>query len=163
MSELSSLLDHLRTQVSAMTSTSPVDGAPYNFLMGLVDVGLMLEADPSRRAAIRGFLDETAPRLVDAFMSVEAFAADLSRRSETGWSDDPSQFENLCTRRSALAFFAELYADTAVASELDRIDQAWLDGIMRDHADHGFLPPEEIPAHMPTRHWWWWLPDDPPA
>jgi hypothetical protein len=96
-------------------------------------------------------------------MALEAFGADLSRRSETGWSDDPSQFEDLCTRRSALAFLAELYADTSLASELDRIDQAWLDGIMRDHASHGFLPPDAIPAHMPARHWWWWLPDDPPA
>jgi hypothetical protein len=53
--------------------------------------------------------------------------------------------------------------DTALASELDRIDQAWLNGIMRDHASDGFLPPEAVPAHMPIRHWWWWLPDDPPA
>jgi hypothetical protein len=163
MNELSSLLDYLRAQVIALTPTAPVDDAPYNFLMGLFDLGLMLERDPSCRAAIRGFLDETARLLVDPFMSLEAFGADLSRRSETGWSDDPSLFENLCTRRSALAFFAELYADTSLAPELDRIDQAWLDGIMRDHAHHGFLSREAIPADMPTRHWWWWLPDDPPA
>jgi hypothetical protein len=160
---MKSLLDHLRTQVAALTSTSPIDEAPYQVMMGLHSLGLKVEADPSLRAAIRGFLDDTAPRLADAFMALEAFGADLSRRSETGWSDDPSQFEDLCTRRSALAFLAELYADTSLASELDRIDQAWLDGIMRDHASHGFLPPDAIPAHMPARHWWWWLPDDPPA
>lgn len=163
MNQLGSLLDPLRAQVAALTPTSPVDDAPYGFLMGLVDLGLALEADPSCRAAIRGFLDDTAPRIAGAFMALEAFGADLARRSETGWSDDPSLFEDLCTRRSALAFLAELYADTALAPELDRIDSAWLDGIMRDCARHGFLPPEAIPAHMPRRHWWWWLPDEPPT
>ena len=163
MAEVSALIDFLRAQSSALTPTSPVEAAPQRFLLGLVRLGLALEAEPGLRSTVRGFLEETACLLVGSFMSIEAFAADLSRRSETGWSDDPSKFADLCIRRSALAFLADLYADTALGPELDRIEQGWLDEIMRDYASHGNLLPEEIPAHMPTRHWWWWLPGAPPS
>jgi hypothetical protein len=163
MSELTALLDYVRTQAAALTPLSSVKEAPYHFLMALVSLGLKLEEEPSRKATIRDFLEETAPQLTKAFMSFEAFGSDLADRSEVGWSDGTPQFVDLCKRRSALAFLAEIYADTSLASELDRIGQDWLDGIMRDRASHGYLDPDDIPAHMPTRHWWWWLPDDPPA
>lgn len=162
MSELSTLLDYLRTQAAALTTRSPGNEAPDDFLMSLVHLGLMIEEEPPRKATIRDFLDETAPLLVTGFMSLEIFGSDLADRSEVGWSDGTPHFADLCWRRSALAFLAEIYADTLLASELDRIEQDWLDGIMRDHASHGYLDPKDIPAHMPTRHWWWWLPDDPP-
>jgi hypothetical protein len=163
MQDLSSLLDYLRVQVSALSSTSSVDDEPRRFLMGLARLGLLLEADPSQRAVVHSFASETAPKLAESFMALEAFGADLSRRSEIDWSDDPSLFERLCAQRSALAFLAELYQGTALDAELAGFDQTWLDEIMRDHGHHGHLEPDAIPPHMPTRHWWWWLPDTPPA
>lgn len=163
MSTLASLLESLRTQAWNLTLHSSVEHDAWPFMMGTLDLGLLLEAEPSRRAEIREFLDETAGHLDREIGIIHRFASGIRSRSWTGWSDNPALWENLCTRRSALAFFAELYQDTALTPTLQGIDQAGLDQLMRDLSCHAFLEPGAIPAHMPTRHWWWWLPDEPPA
>ena len=46
------------------------------------------------------------------------------------------------------------------AEELDTEDY---DAALRLRGDgDGGIPPEQVPAGMPTSHWWWWLPSDPP-
>jgi hypothetical protein len=160
---LESLLESLRTQAASLTRQSSVNDEAWSFMMDIFELGLLLEADPSRRPEIRGFLNETAPHLDQEIGIIERFAWDTRMRSETGWSEDPHQWLDLCTRRSALAFFFELYEDTSLAARLPFIDQAGLDQLMRDLSCHAFLEAGDRPAHMPTRHWWWWLPDDPPA
>jgi hypothetical protein len=163
MITLESLLQSLRIQAAELTLQSSVDRDAWSFLMDVFDLGLLLEAVPSRRGEIRGFLDETAVQLDYQIGLIRRFIFDIHSRSSFGWSDDPSQWEDLCTRRSAVAFFAELYEETALGPNVLSIEQAALDELMRDRSCHAFLQPGAIPAHMPTRHWWWWLPDDPPA
>jgi hypothetical protein len=163
MSTLESLIPSLRAEALALTHQSSIEDEAYPFMMGILDLGLLLEAEPSLRADIRRFLDETAAHFDRELGIIRRFASDIESRSWTGWSDNPALWEDLCTRRSAVAFFAELYEDTELAPMLPSLDEARLDGIMRDHARDGYLPQEDIPAHMPKRHWWWWLPDDPPA
>jgi hypothetical protein len=163
MITLDSLLGSLRKQAAKLTLRSSLEREAYPFMMDVLDLGLLLEAEPSRRAEIRGFLDQTAPHLDRELGIIERFASEIESRSETGWSEDPSLWEDLCTRRSAVAFFVEIYQDSSLAPRLPFIDQARLDLLMRDRSCHAFLEPGDVPAHMPTRHWWWWLPDDPPA
>lgn len=160
---LESLLESLRAQTAILTHRSPVEDDAWQFMMSIFELGLLLEADPSRRPAVRGVLAETARHLDEEIGIIERFAWNTRTRHETGWSEDPDQWRDLCTRRSALAFFFELYEDSPLSARLPFINQAGLDEIMRDYASHGNLLPEEIPAHMPTRHWWWWLPGAPPS
>lgn len=163
MRPFESLVESLRKRAPTLTLRSSVEDDAWPFMMNVLDLGLRLEAEPSRRAEIRGLLDETATHLDQELGIIELFADHIDSRSSFGWSEDPTMWEDLCTRRSAVAFFVELYQGTLLEPRLAFIDQAHLDEVMRDHAHHGYLRPDEIPAHMPTRHWWWWLPDDPPA
>jgi hypothetical protein len=163
MSELAALLQSLRVEGLGLRSNLSVRSAAYSFMMRLIVLGLLLEAERSRRPEIQAFLDETAPhfdREVGVFMR---FVAETVFRGETGLSDDPTRWKDMCNRRSALAFFVELYASTALAPSLGAFQQDYLDTLLRAHANNGYLTGGDIPAHMPARHWWWWLPHAPPA
>jgi hypothetical protein len=163
MTTLEPLLESLRTRAASLTRQSSVENDAWEFMMDIFELGLLLEAEPSRRPEAHTFLDETAPHLDQEFGIISRFASSMESRSMTGWSEDASLWSDLCTRRSALAFFVELYSDSALAPTLVTIYQAGLDQLMRDLSCHAFLEAGDRPAHMPTRHWWWWLPDDPPA
>jgi hypothetical protein len=163
MSVLEPLLTSLRAQAASLTLQSSVNDEAWSFMMDILELGLMLEAETSRRPEIREFLDGTAHHLDWEIGIIWRFAWDMRSRSMTGWSEDPTQWRDLCTRRSALAFFLELYKDSSMAETLETFDEAEFDQLMRDRACHAFLEEGDRPAHMPTRHWWWWLPDDPPA
>jgi hypothetical protein len=96
---LESLLESLRIQAASLTRQSSVNDEAWSFMMDIFELGLLLEADPSRRPEIRGFLDETAPHLDQEIGIIWRFVWDMESRSTTGWSEDPSRWLDLCTRR----------------------------------------------------------------
>jgi hypothetical protein len=163
VSDLESLLRALRAEALDLAAAPPGRGDAHSFMMTLIDLGLLLEPGQSQPAEVRAFLDETASQLDRALGSITRFVMDTVSRGETGWSDDPTQWEDMCNRRSAIAYFVELYSTTALARALPGIDGGYLDNLMRAHANEGYLTADQIPEHMPTRHWWWWLPRTPPA
>jgi hypothetical protein len=163
MTTLEALLQSLRALAATLTHQSSIEDEAFPFMMGIVDLGLRLEAEPSLRPQVRRFLEETAAHFDWHIGLIRRFASDIESRSWTDWSDDPTLWRDLCIRRSAVAFFSELYADTSLAPMLPSLEESRLDEILRDHADDAYVPRDKIPPHMPTRHWWWWLPDAPPA
>jgi hypothetical protein len=164
MIEFTLLVESLRGRAAALSLRASIEDDVYPFMMDVYDMGMVAETDPRCREEVHAVLAATVAHLEKEFAVIERFASDIKYRSMTGWTDELTQWEDLCTRRSAVAFFVELYAGTALAPSLSCLDEGGLDRLMRDLAScHTVYDPSAIPPHMPSRHWWWWLPGRPPA
>jgi len=108
----------------------------------------------------RAFLEETAPLLANARVSLGRYIEECSRFARAGneWSGD--EWFSLCKRRSKIEFVRELYRDVAVDLGESFMDSEDLDITVRAAGDdEGGLDPSRIPPGMPRSHWWWWFPE----
>jgi len=134
----------------------------HEFLDAVEALGL----DPARQKSSEGraFLEETAPLISNARVSLGAYMEESARfaRNRYWWSGD--EWFSLCRSRSRIEFVRDLYRDLtpdlAPADwDLSFMDCEDLDITVRAAGDdEGGLDPSRIPPGMPRSHWWWWYP-----
>jgi hypothetical protein len=160
---LTSILDQARARLRALRSHAkgtPTAPLVEDFLHDMYQIGLAVGDDAALLNApeLRAFLDETAPELMEEHVALLFYPGNLVLEFQHTWEYD--EWEKLCRRRSALQFFLELYADTALAPFVQEIETDYLDEELRDWgSSEGFLPPSEIDPRIPRSHWWWWAPN----
>jgi len=135
------------------------DDALEQFLDGTFDLGVALHRAPDAVPPdeLEAYRDRMA-EIVDRFHHrVETYVNRTVRKFRPAFEGD--EWQQLCRRRSSVAFLQELSAGTPYALRASSIDLSELDDLIIAVGEReGYLDPDKVPDGVPGEHWWWWYP-----